>query len=586
MKRRWVVGCGLWVVGGFLLAAQAPQESEDVILRAMREEMARSRSLRLMPLAPAYFMEYALHDAENLSAAATLGALIQARRTRFRLPRVQTRIGDYNSDNTNFVGAEFYSGTRWEVEPFPLDDSYAVLRHHLWLATDIAYKTAVEGMGRKRAILRSVAPGEQMADFSRAEPLVRLEQARAERVDLDAWSARLRRLSAVFASYPEVYQSAVEFDASRGAFYLANTEGAEVRVAEGMLLVRVRATAQAPDGMPLRDATVFHALAPAGMASEAEMERGALQAAENLTALVRAPLGEAYTGPVLFEGIAGAQILAEVLGKQFAIPRRPLSPPGRPVPVLTSELEGRLGVRILPEWMDVVDDPTQKEWRGRPLFGHYRVDLEGVVPEPVVLVDKGVLKNFLLTRQPVRGFGASNGRARLPGGFGAKVATFGNLFVRAGQTMRAAELRQRLIELCRQRNKPYGILIRKMDFPSSASLEDLRRLLAGTASSGARIISPPILAYRVYPDGREELVRGLRFRNLNTRAFRDILAASDETHVFDFLDTAAPMAVAAGASFLAECSVIAPSFLVDDLELERPQEEMTRPPLVPPPPLK
>jgi hypothetical protein len=235
--------------------------------------------------------------------------------------------------------------------------------------------------------------------------------------------------------------------------------------------------------------------------------------------------------------------------------------------------------------MDVVDDPAQREWRGRPLFGHYRVDLEGVAPAPLTLVEKGTLKSFLLTRQPVKGFPGSNGRARLPGGYGAKSATFGNLFVRATETVAEAELRQRLIELCRQRNKPYGIIIRKMDFPSSASLDDMRRLLTASASSGARPVSPPLLAYRLYLDGREEPVRGLRFRNLNTRVFRDILAASAETHVFDFLDSGAPLGITAGASYLAECSVIAPSILVDDLELERPQEEQTRPPLVPPPPL-
>jgi hypothetical protein len=138
--------------------------------------------------------------------------------------------------------------------------------------------------------------------------------------------------------------------------------------------------------------------------------------------------------------------------------------------------------------------------------------------------------------------------------------------------------------LCRQRNKPYAIIIRKMDFPTSASFEELRRIL--TASTGARPASSPILAYRLYTDGREELLRGLRFRNLNARSFRDVLAASQETHVFDFLDSGAPMGISAGASFLAECSVIAPSILVDDLELEPSQEEQTRPPLVPPPPLK
>ena len=588
MTRRWVVGCGSWAVGGLLLAqmaaAQAPRESEDVIVRAMTEELQRWQPMRFSPLAPAYFIEYAVHDGEMVSAAATLGSLLHTRRVPYRMPRVQVRVGGYDSDSTSFVGTGFYSGTRWDVDQFPLDNSYPVLRHHLWLATDVAYKAAVESMSRKRAILASMAPGEQLPDFARAEPLRKLEDGRPAPVDLGAWNERLQRLSALFAAYPEVQQSAVEFDASGGLHYLLNTEGALVRLPEHMLQVRVRAAAQAPDGMPLRDSALFCALAAAGLPSELDLERGTRQVAENLTALVRAPVGEAYTGPVLFEGLAGPQILAEVLGRQFAVPRRPLSPPGRPAPFQPSELEGRLGVRILPEWMDVVDDPTQREWRGRALFGHYRADLEAVAPVPVVLVEKGTLKSFLLTRQPVRGATGSNGRARLPGPFGAKTATFSNLFVRAAQGVPPAELRRRLVELCRQRNKPYAILIRKMDYPSVASFDELRRIAA--ASGGARPVSPPILAYRVYPDGREELIRGLRFRNLNTRSFRDILAASQETHVFDFLDSGAPLGISAGAGYLAECSVIAPSILVDDLELERPQEELTRPPLAPPPPLK
>lgn len=583
MRTPWAAG--LCLLAGTLTGwAQPPKTSEDVVLRAMLEELLRSKPMRTAPLAPAYFIEYALHDGEMTSAAASLGALVYSRRIRYRLPRVQVRVGGYDSDNTNIAGADFYPGARWDVDQFPLDDSLPVLRHHLWLATDVAYKAAVESLGRKRALLGSMASSEQLPDFARVEPLKRVEEGPAPPPDLEAWNARVRRLSALFENYPEVFSSAVEFDANTGFQYLVNSEETILRLPEHVLLVRVRGATQAPDGMPLRDVTVFCSMTPAGLPAELDLERGTRQLAENLTALVRAPVGEAYTGPVLFEGLAAPQILAEVLGRQFAVPRRPLSAPGRPAPFQPSELEGRLGVRILPEWMDVVDDPTQREWRGRPLFGHYRADLEGVAPAPLVLVEKGILKNFLLTRQPIKGFPGSNGRGRLPGPYGAKTAAFGNLFVRATQAVPAADLRRQLLELCRQRNKPYAIIIRKMDFPTSASFEELRRIL--TASTGARPASSPILAYRLYTDGREELLRGLRFRNLNARSFRDVLAASQETHVFDFLDSGAPMGISAGASFLAECSVIAPSILVDDLELEPSQEEQTRPPLVPPPPLK
>ena len=151
--------------------------------------------------------------------------------------------------------------------------------------------------------------------------------------------------------------------------------------------------------------------------------------AQNLVALAKAPKGEDYNGPVLFEGKAGPQIFAEVLGQNLALTRRPASGGGRGGGFEPSEFDGRLGARVLPDSFEVVDDPTQKEWRGRPLFGSYDVDREGVAAKPLHLVEKGVLKGFLLTRQPVKGFEGSNGRARLPGSYGASTAAISNLFV-------------------------------------------------------------------------------------------------------------------------------------------------------------
>ena len=286
----------------------------------------------------------------------------------------------------------------------------------------------------------------------------------------------------------------------------------------------------------------------------------------------------------MFERDAAAQIFAQVIGRNLALTRRPVMDSNRPGAFASSELEGRFGARILPEWMDVVDDPTQTQWRGNPLFGHYTVDSDGVAPKPLALVEKGVLKNFLLTRQPVRGFNGSNGRARLAGSYGANAAGFGNLIVHASETVPLPELKQKLIEICKTRDKPYGILIRKMDYPSSASFEEIRRLMTGGASGGSsRPVSIPILAYRVYPDGREELIRGLRFRGFNARSFKDILAASAESTLFEFLENGAPMALMGSGSSVAQSSVIAPSVLIDDLEMERMEEEFPKIPIVPPP---
>jgi TldD protein len=300
-----------------------------------------------------------------------------------------------------------------------------------------------------------------------------------------------------------------------------------------------------------------------------------------VVALAKAPKGEDYSGPVLFEGQAGAQIFAEVLARNLVLSRRPVADGGRGGASQNSELDGRTGARVLPNTFDVVDDPTQTEWRGRALFGSYTVDREGVVPKPLRLIEKGVLKSFLLTRQPVRGFEGSNGHARLPGSFGAATAAIGNLFVSSTEAVPVAELKKQLIDLCRARNKPYGIIVRKMDFPSTAGMDELRRLVGG--QQGGRPVSSPVLVYKVYLDGREELVRGLRFRGFSVRSLKDILAAGDDAAAFEYMDNGLPFALVGGGGFTTETCVVAPSVLIDDLELHPVEEELPKLPVVSPP---
>jgi hypothetical protein len=191
----------------------------------------------------------------------------------------------------------------------------------------------------------------------------------------------------------------------------------------------------------------------------------------------------------------------------------------------------------------------------------------------------------LTTRQPAKNSPVSNGHARFPAGFGTVAAAISNLFVKASQTAPLTELKARLIQMCKDRDKPYGLLVRKLDFPYSGSTAELQTLQAASAQSGGSVrpVSPPVLAYRVYPDGREELVRGLRFKGFSTRSLRDILAASSETAVFEYLNTGAPLARSGGSGYIAPTAVVAPGLLFDELEVDHSQDSLEKPALVPPP---
>lgn len=588
IMRAGVLAAGLAASAAWLVS-QSPGLSipaDETLLRAMRDELQRSKQLAVVAGQDApYFFSYTLTDAETLRISASMGAVVNVSRSRFRSPETDVRVGSYDFDNTGHIFSGIYSGSRYDGN-WPLDDDYTNFRSELWLSTDRAFKAAVESMARKRASLNnSAASTEPLPDFAKVTPVVSIGKVSRPKVDDDAWTARTARLAAIFNSYKEIWSSGLELQLIQGPTTLMNSEGTAVRYNDDMYWMYAKAEGQAPDGMLLHDAVSIQSLELDKFPSEAEMRKSLTEVGDNVRALVRAPQGESYSGPVLMEPRAAAQLLAQLVGDNLRVPRRPLSDPGRNVPFAPSEFESRLGARVLPDSFDVTDDATQTTFNGKPLAGFYPFDMEGVPPKPVSVVEKGVLKSFLTTRQPLRGFPASNGHARLPGNYGTYSAGIGNLFVKSSETAPLADLKKRLIELTQTRGKPYGMLVRKLDYPFSATASELQSLAQASAQSGgsARPVSPPLLIYRVYPDGREELVRGLRFRGLTSRTLRDILAASSETDMFDFVNVAAPLAILGAGGYLAPASVISPGLLFDELELEPPQDQLPKPPTVPPP---
>ncbi len=560
-------------IAGISYAAQP-----DPLMDAMQAELQRSMTLTLNQLDKPYYLSYTVDDDHAWSAAATLGGLISSADSSFRVPRLRMRVGDYKFDNSNWTGANA-AGPRYDLRSFPLEDSNPlVLRQYLWLATDSAFKGSLQSIARKRAALRSVTVSEELPDLAPAPAFVAIHDHQPVTFDAAAWNDRSRRISAVFNDIPGIRTSGVEYSAVDSLHRFVNSEGTKVRLQETMGTFEIQASAQAKDGMIVRDMAVFYTRDPARMFTEEELSKSARAVGEQVTKIAAAPLGEDYTGPVLFEGQASPQLLAEVLGRNLHLSRKPVATPGAATQAATTELEGRRGVRIMPEIFDVTDDPTQ------PGFGHEEVDDEGVPDKPLSLVEKGVLKDFLRTRTPVRGYNDSNGRARLAGNYGAETPVPTNLIIHARETSSITDLKKKLIDLIQQRGLPYGMIVRKMDFPSSASLDEARKILsAGSAGGSNRPVSMPLYAYRLYADGHEELVRGERFKSVNARSLKDILAAGDDNVTFNYLDNGAPFALLGYGSGAAEVSVVAPSVLIDDLEMSKVDDELPKLPIVPAP---
>lgn len=556
--------CSLVLLAGMLGSAALSFAQTDVIFDAMQAELKRSMTLSLQQLEQPYFVSYSIDTGHAWSATAVMGGLLGVSSSPFRYPGLQLRVGDYKFDNTNFAGGGG-RGASYSLSGFPLDDDPAVIRQYLWLETDAAYKGSLQAIARKRSALRSVTVSEQLPDFSPAKPNKLLLNKPPIKFDDTIWTERTKRLSAVFNNYPNLRASVVDYSAIDAVHRYVNSEGTIVRLPQSEGQFQIRASAQAADGMILRDWALFYTNDVSKMFDEMELARAVRTVAENVTKLAAAPMGESYSGPVLFEGIASPQLMAEILGSNLHINRKLTGAGGAGNP---TELEGRRGVRIMPEMFDVTDDPTL------PLFGHTEVDDEGVSGGPVALVEKGILKDFLRTRTPVRGYNESNGRALLGG-----TPSPTNLIITAHETSSVSDLKKKMIDLCQQRGLAYGIVVKKLDFPSTAAADEMRRLMGGGGAGAGRAIAMPLYVYRLYTDGREEMIRGVKLRGVNARSLKDILAAGDDKPRLDYLENGAPFAQVGGGGYTAEVTVIAPSVLVDDLELTKMEDELPKLPV-------
>ena len=245
------------------LLAQDPY-AEDVILRAMKDELERSRQLRVVGGSgddTPYFISYTLDDNDAFEVDASFGAVTTTSRNRFRLPNIEVRVGSYDFDNTGHIYSGLYSGSRYDTEPLPLDNDYRTLREGLWLGTDYAYKAAVESIARKRAALtNAAAPADKLPDYTRADKFESLAKITRTKVDEAAWAARMAKHSAIFNAYPEVLASGVEFHFNQDTTYYLDTEGTALRYPDDAAWIYARAEGQSPDGMVLRDTLATPAL--------------------------------------------------------------------------------------------------------------------------------------------------------------------------------------------------------------------------------------------------------------------------------------------------------------------------------------
>lgn len=518
----------LIVAAGAQAAPSAVSNNDhgDATIKAMLTELKRSQEkLQLGQLQRPYYIDYQVTEYQDYTTDATLGALLDDQTMIGRVVRVVVRIGDYKQDSYFGEGQGTLEGM------IPIDDNEMALRHQLWLATDKAYKAALSGLTEKQAALKNVQVENAVADFSQEKPAESIQPTASLTLDRNVWRQTLRSTSDLFRSDPSLERSDATLNGRILNRYFVNTEGTVTRNSRTVYTLGFSGSTQAPDGMRLERSQGYVTASLDELPKPEEVKKDAQKLIGTFEALRTAPMMEDdYHGPVLFSADAATALFERLIASNILGIHPDLGNPAR----TNGEFSSYYKSRVMPDFFTVVDDPRPQKVGGLTLVGSYDVDDEGVKAEPVTVIDKGVLVNYLMSRDPIRDFPHSNGRGRA--GYGGNPrAQISNLIFKAANGVSFEDLKKKLIEMCRDQGRPYGYYVE---------------------TTGPRLA--PRLLWRIYvKDGHMELVRGANFNQLDTRTLRsNIIAAGNDTYVYNRRDPV-------------PSSIVAPSLLFDDLEIQR-----------------
>ena len=310
--------------------------------------------------------------------------------------------------------------------------------------------------------------------------------------------------------------------------------------------------------MDLTASDTFEAEDPSGLPKDAEVMAAVNRVGKDLKNLLNAPLVDPFVGPAILSGRASGVFFHEIFGHRIEGHRQ------------RDETDGQtftksVNTKVLPEFLSVVFDPTKKSMAGMDLNGTYLYDDEGVKARRVPLVENGILKTFLMSRSPIKGFPQSNGHGRnnpARKSYPASRTCLSN----PRRRFRTRKLREMLIEEIKRQGKPYGLYF--------------QNITGGFTFTGRRGLQAfkviPLVVYRVYADGKpDELVRGVDIVGTPLASFSRIIATSDKPEVFN--------GYCGAESGSVPVSAVSPAILVSEIEIQKKEKGNDRPPLLPAP---
>lgn len=541
--------------------ATAAFGQSTTLIKILNEELQRNYSaLKQKGDPPPYYLSYTVTESEGAMASASFGALTAQNKNHSRTLDLSIRVGSPKLDNYHRIQGNqgrFTPGT-----PVVIEDGANAIKRRLWLETDQAYRSAAQRLIQIKTNQQvKLAQEDDSDDFSVEPAATYADSAAKPNFNTAEWAARVRKLSGEFTAYPPILTSNVSIATRRETKYFVNTEGSRIEQSRVSAQIIITAQAKAADGMDLALHQTFEAEDPAKLPNDDTLRKAIKRMGDDLTALLHAPVVDPYVGPAILSGRAAGVFFHEIFGHRVEGHRQKDESEGQ---TFTKSINGP----VLPNFLSVVFDPTRKFLSGTYLNGSYAYDDEGVKARPVTVVDHGILKTFLLSRSPIKGFPQSNGHGRRQPG-AEVVSRQSNLIVESGNSVAESKLKDMLREELKKQNKPWGLYFSEVT--------------GGYTTTGRRGLQAftvmPLVVYRVYADGKpDQLVRGVDIVGTPLASFAKIMATSDKMEIFN--------GVCGAESGSVPVSAVAPAMLISEIEIQRKDRSTDRPPLLPAPPLE
>jgi len=562
MKQKLIVRLVAAMLLLFPIASEAQTAQQDELLNALKAEIDRSMTHFKKSEIPVYLLSYRVDEVESYQIYTSFGTLVSSQPKKERLLTVQVRVGDKTLDNFRELRddvSDYMSGRRGMTVQMPLDNNPQAIVQTLWQETENAYRNAILRYEKVKANTAvKVEVEDKSPDYSDITPEKYYEKPLPMSnfdFNISSWENRLKKYSAIFAENKDVLDGETTLTFKIVRKYFITSEGTSIVQNNTYCHCYLSVNGLADDGMELPLMELYFAHAPQGLPDDKTMTEGAEKLSKTLTAMKKAPVVDPYEGPAILSNDAAGVFFHEIFGHRIEGLRLKKESDGQTFKKKVDEV-------VLNKNISVVFDPTINTYKGIPLNGSFKYDDEGVKGEKVVIVDKGVLKNFLMTRSPIDRFPKSNGHARAQAGF-QPVSRQSNLIVETEKPYTDEQLKAMLIEEAKKQGKEYGYFF--------ASVR------GGFTMTGRFIPNSfnvtPLEVYRIYVDGRpDELVRGVDLVGTPLAMFSQVEAVGDTPGNFAGTCGAESGGVPAGC-----CS---PALFVKQIEMQKKDKSQDRPPIL------